>query len=169
MKKKINNPPLEIERKFILKRLPNFDKKVELLEIVQFYIKKDGETVRYRRSSGNRLKYFLTIKEKVSKGIYIEHEKQIQQKQFVIDLSDSVQRKIIEKTRYVYKYKGLKFEVDLYHKMSLITLEVELKDIKQNIDFPDCIKREIIMEVTGKKAFSNYSLAEEHRGKIVIN
>jgi CYTH domain-containing protein len=183
-----NKIPLEIERKFILKKLPLFDKKVELIDIVQFYVGENKQKVRYRRSlkpGGIKLSYFTpsgqevkyttdakgekyhqTIKRAISKGVWEENEKSIQAKQFVVDLSAHIKRKVLFKVRYVYKYKGLKFEVDVYRKLTLVTLEVELDDIKQKIEFPDCIKREILMEVTGRKEFSNYNLAEEHRGKI---
>lgn len=39
--------------------------------------------------------------------------------------------------------------------------DVELDDINQPINIPEIIEKEIIVEVTGKKEFSNYSLSEE--------
>ena len=40
-------------------------------------------------------------------------------------------------------------------------MEVELDDINQEINFPEEIKNNIIMEVTGIKELSNFALAEE--------
>jgi CYTH domain-containing protein len=68
--------------------------------------------------------------------------------------------KEIKKIRHIYEYKNLKFEVDEFEGMSIILCEVELQNFFQPIEFPDYIQRQIIMEVTDFKQFSNYVLAQ---------
>ena len=58
------------------------------------------------------------------------------------------------------KYKKLKFELDVYNEIKLITLEVELSDLKQKIQFPPELDNTIIADVTHVKGFSNLSMAE---------
>jgi len=66
---------------------------------------------------------------------------------------------VIRKTRYVVKYKGFKFEIDAYLDLSLVILEVELPALNHQFKFPDGLFEEIIIEATGMKQFSNFSLA----------
>ena len=65
----------------------------------------------------------------------------------------------IIKTRSVYEHGGLKWEVDEYHDMKLVTLEVELDDINQEITIPEIIEDMMIVEITGQKVFSNENLS----------
>lgn len=151
---------LEIERKFLLKNLPIFaEDKVVKLHIHQVYVDVDGESTRFRatKTDNNKMVYHKCIKREISHGVFSEVESNIEKSEFydMCELSHTY----ISKNRYVYEDNGLKWEVDKYHNIHLITLEVELNDIKQEIIIPMIIQDEIITEVTGIKAFSNFMLS----------
>jgi CYTH domain-containing protein len=161
-KKKIN---LEIERKFLLKNLPEVittnKVKYDVIKIIQFYLKIDGIWQRYRISEGKiNIKYTHTIKHSISLGVFQEDEKEITREEFNDKMAKhSKGARVIQKTRYVVKYKGLKFEIDVYKNLKLVTLEVELPKISHVYETPKFITQEILMELTGMRQFSNFNLA----------
>lgn len=155
---------LEIERRFLLKNIPNFaGKKWTYFEIYQFYVNDNGKRVRYRESIQQNCKpiYYSTQKKLISKGTYEEKEREVSEKIFRKKFKDSKNKTEISKLRYVYQYKGLKFEIDSFDKMRLVVMEIELKDINQTIHFPDFIFKEIILEVTELKELGNFNLSRK--------
>lgn len=152
---------LEIERKFLLKSIPDFgEEKVDTLLIHQIYVKKNGVVTRYRRSRSlvsDEVTFVQCNKKRLSAGVFEEIEKPIIESEF-LSLCKKKHSFII-KTRFVYKKNGLKWEIDKYDGICLITLEVELKSINQKIKIPKIISDKIIVEVTGQKEFSNQSLS----------
>lgn len=167
MSKKNKQPHLEIERKFILKRLPKrvvekYKKGLNVLDIVQYYFFIDNIWQRYRvvQQEGKKTKFIHTIKEAVSPGIYKELENSVKESEF--EKKRKEHRKnyaVIRKTRYVVKHKGLKFEIDVYSDLSLVILEVELPSLNHAFEYPQGLFEEIVIEVTGMKQFSNFNLA----------
>lgn len=152
---------LEIERKFVLKDVPEFlGKEINKIIILQIYIDEGDRITRYRMSqeviSGD-IAYVKCNKKKISDGVFEEIESFISGKDFE-DMLKFPHREII-KTRYVYEEGGLKWEVDKYKGMKLVVMEVELEDIKQKIKIPECIKDYVIADVTGIEGFSNYKLS----------
>lgn len=152
----------EIERRFLLKRLPSGIEFHDMLDIVQYYIKIDDITWRLRLSfslihEGEPQLEFL---HKVFNGTgdFTEVIKEITS----ADVPGLIKQahKVLHKTRYVHKLGDLKFEVDQPLKIDITFLEVELNDINQEFEIPEAIKKEIIMEVTGIKELSNAALAE---------
>ena len=87
-------------------------------------------------------------------------EKEISKQEFIknLGLYKKGARKI-DKIRYVVKHKGLKFEIDVYKDLSLVTLEVELPKIDHVYETPRFISKEILMELTGMRQFSNFNLS----------
>jgi CYTH domain-containing protein len=71
--------------------------------------------------------------------------------EYPIPLSDAEQmlelceQPIIEKTRHVVEFRGLRWEVDEFHGVNrgLIVAEVELDDPDQTVDLPDWIGAEV--------------------------
>ena len=163
----MNKDNLEIERKFLLRNVPKFDRKeVDKFLIHQIYVDEDGKITRFRMTEKFNLKgfepevdrqYFQCVKKPVSTGVFEELENEISQELFreMCHLDHSY----IIKTRYVYEHGGLKWEVDEYHDIKLVIMEVELDDINQEITIPEIIEREVIVEVTGQRVFSNFNLS----------
>ena len=148
----------EIERKFLLKRFPRFEKINNVFQINQWY---HSDGYRYRKQvevPTNEVEIFKTKKINISKGVNQEEETTLTIFEFnELDLSNSLH---INKTRTVIKYKGKKFEIDKYEGINIVILEVELNDIDEKIEFPKYLEREILYEVTGIKEFSNKRLAK---------
>jgi len=154
---------LEIERRFLLKKLPDLTKPHKLFIIKQYYNKTEGGVIRYRESreyANFPNKYEKIIKLKVSKGINNEEDFEIDQLQFFNEIQQIKNLKSIKKHRIVFEENGLKWEVDSFNDLKLIICEVELKSLKQKIQIPEHIQKVLIKEITGEYEFSNYNLAQ---------
>jgi len=150
---------LEIERRWIIKHLPDlkFD---DLLHIKQYYTPHG----RFRKSfNGSAFTYYHTVKKTISPGVNEEIENTITPFEFEAAIRNATS--FITKHRYKYKHDGLVYEFDgMFFEdnkdiPTFWVLEIELKHINQPIDMPDYIKNVIIKEITGDKAFSNFTLS----------
>lgn len=158
---------LEIERKFLLKNIPMLylkKRKHELINIEQYYFFIDGIWERYRVATDKvGVKHIRTIKRHVSPGVCEEGEVEITRDEFEkVRMANSEKRldyKLIQKTRFVIEFKGLKFEIDVYQGMRIVTMEVELPSIDFIYSTPKELQECILMDLTGMKEFSNLSLA----------
>lgn len=151
---------LEIERKYILKNVPQKISWDRVISIKQYYITHFKMQYRLRVVSENGEKeYFQTTKEFVSPGVNFEDEITITRKEFQRLLRPKIS--FLEKTRYIKKVGKLKWEVDEYKDMKLVTAEIELPDLAHPFHTPNFIKKELITEVTAIKEFSNKNLAKK--------
>jgi len=151
---------MEIERKWLMGMLPDRYKSKYALEIVQTYGVDEFGPFRLRMQYGedHPTQFFVTRKKFVKTGVFHEVELEMTMDEFDEALPRCTTK--ISKTRFVYEESSLKFEVDVYRDLTLITMEVELADIAQVIDIPDYILKCIIAEVTGDPHFSNRALSE---------
>ncbi len=157
---------LEIERKFLLKSLPDI-KADQVVEIEQFYFKNDKgiwERARSWFSSNGDKKYIHTVKKSVSKSVNIEDEHDLTFKQFISFKNKCYKTpddsKYIKKTRYIYKDGSLKWEIDEFNNdYKLIIAEIEIPRQDYEVIIPDYLKDLVLIEVTGMKPFSNRSLS----------
>lgn len=150
----MNNNNIEIERRFILRnkpaQLPN--------EEYQIFQKYSANGWRYRQqANSNEVRYYKTRKTAISSGVNTEEEYDITQHEFLNDCGTPI--KAISKTRSVFHHEGLRFEVDTFHHIHLVIMEVELNDIDQQFSFPDFLNNLKIYEITGIREFSNSALA----------
>lgn len=167
---------LEIERKFLLKSMPDINPD-EIVRIEQWYWKnKNGIWERARtwfsNTDGNR--WIHTIKKTISKGVNLEDEKDITEEEFnefvkICELNKSNSR-YISKERHVYKDGNLKWEVDKFNNgYNLVVAEIEIPKKNFNIKFPNYIKEYILLEVTGMKQFSNRNLSLKLNKVLIYN
>ena len=152
---------LETERKFLLKNLPK-GLKYSVLKIYQFYLP-DGSRIRETIDSESNFpfpihKYELTNKKKLRQGVYEEDEKIISKEKFNKLRSKTISS--IYKTRHVYKTDKIKWEIDTFDNLLLITAEIELPHLYSGFKMPKQISAELIMEVTEFPQFTNKSLAQ---------
>lgn len=124
----MNNNNIEIEKKFLLKYLPenldNYDRK----EFSQAYISRKP-TIRIRKEDDE---YFLTVKGKGSTK-RIEYNLEIGKEEYE-NLLKKTDGNIVNKTRYFIPIENdLIAELDVYHDnlVGLFTVEVEFNDEKQ--------------------------------------
>jgi CYTH domain-containing protein len=146
----------EIERKFLLKRVPPGLKKFPHQVIEQGYlaVERGGVQVRLRRKGLLRT---LTFK-RGTKGAREEREIGLSAEQFDMLWPATAGRRLT-KVRYEVPWKTHTIEIDIYrgrHK-GLVVAEVEFDDMRSCAAFkpPDWIGR----EVTGKSKYSNVVLA----------
>lgn len=156
---------IEIERKFLLKSLPE-QKPSEIIKVKQWYLKIGGiwERVRSMDSSIGTKKWVHTVKTKISDMSSEEAEREISKKEFNHFVKKcrmiGENSRFIAKERHIYPHGGLKWEVDLFrHKCHIIIAEVEIPSEDYPLCIPEFIERKKLMEVTGMKQFSNKSLS----------
>lgn len=165
------NMKIEIERKFLLKAVPDKEPS-EIIEILQWYFKNtDGIWERARSCySDEKGFYFIhTIKKNISPGVNQEDEKNITSNEFnefVQKCKTSPDSRYISKERRVYKVDGLKWEVDVFNNgHHLVVAEIELPSLDFEIVMPKFIKDRLLLEVTGLKQFGNRNLSNKYLKK----
>ena len=163
MKTEIRTINKEIERKYLLKDLPEIDYS-EILLIDQFYIEeKDGKIYRIRfnyKLENNKLINIEYIhKEKIGFGENNEYHYDIDEETALELIKNSI--KFMVKIRSIYIENNLKYEIDFMIKNNLLLLEIELPSIDYEFEIPEKIKEQIIQEVTGDTNYDNFNLANE--------
>lgn len=161
---------LEIERKFLIE-LPDADffaaqNSLRTRRIIQTYLKEKEKLVERRIrliTEDGKTSYFYTEKMNKSGFTRLEDEREITECDYIRLEGESYSR--LEKTRYSFPFAGHVIEIDVYPfeyggvgLSGRAVMEVELKDEREEIIFPERIK--IIRELTGTREFSNKSLAK---------
>ena len=148
----------EIERKFLIKRLPLEMLRLRHFQIAQGYLANEpgGRHVRLRKK---RKTAFLTFK--VGRAAAREErEIRLSPKQFATLWPATAGRRL-RKTRYEIPWKNLKIEIDTYHGRNhgLMVAEVEFPSHASCHQFKP--PRWFGREITGGKRYSNVRLARE--------
>jgi CYTH domain-containing protein len=160
----------ELERKFLLKSLPNI-KCTKELKIYQYYLNSEPLVAkRIRRSiCGDVVNYYYT--EKIYDTTNSEHTEEIEKIISVTEFNKLKNKAIslIKKTRRLYNDGTKDWEIDIFDDMSLIIAEIEFianglnvhnKSYElNNYKIPNFINEVLIMEVSNMKEFSNKELA----------
>ena len=131
-----------IERKFLVKT-DSWRGQDQGKRYRQGYLSTVKERTVRVRTAGE--KGFLTIKGVTVGASRPEYEYEIPASDANQILDQLCQQPLIEKTRYRISYAGLVWEVDEFEgeNRGLITAEVELKDEKQVVSFPEWVGREV--------------------------
>jgi adenylate cyclase len=154
----MKNPHFEIERKFLIERLPRTLRRYPHKEISQGYLAvgRDKSHVRLRRAGRTCT---LTFKRGPGHGRE-EREIELTPAQFAI-LWPATAGSRLTKTRYYVPWKKLMIEIDIHRgsNKGLIVAEVEFPDSATRDSFrvPDWLGE----EVTGASRFSNVRLARD--------
>jgi len=158
---------LEIERKFLLKALPDINP-TEIIKIDQYYLKNSSgiwERARSWKSNINGVKYIHTIKKSVSKGVNLEDECLMTESDFFKfkkDCLNSKDSKFLSKERWIYPDGELVWEVDKFiNDHYIIIAEVEIPTKRYKVNIPEFISSKLLLEVTELKQFSNRSLSNK--------
>jgi CYTH domain-containing protein len=160
---------LEIEKKFLLKALPD-KKPIESIHINQWYMKNESGIWERARSCYSDKKgfYFIhTIKTYVSEGINMEDEHRMtvdEFNKFVKKCKKSSEARYISKERLIYPHHkdGLYWEIDLFRNgHHLVVAEIELPNKEYQVELPDFINKKMLLDVTGLSQFSNKNLSNK--------
>lgn len=157
---------LEIERRFLAKldTLPSLNW-VSVTGIQQGYLA-NGVRIRHATDLFDDTQVgYITVKHNIDHGTNKEYE-------YEIPASDALEmlelcKYSLKKTRFVNEYKGKHFEVDVFKDSlkGLCIVEIELPDIDAYVELPNYLGPEI----TGKRIFSNYSLASTPDREYILN
>ena len=148
--------PLEIERKFLVRKLPADLENLPHAEIAQGYLVSldDGLQVRLRKAGA---RYSLTYKRGMG-NVREEREVALTAEQFNA-LWPATEGKRLSKTRYEIPFGEHVVEIDVYHEKheGLVVAEVEFDDegVAKNFQPPDWLGD----DVTGDPRYSNQLLA----------
>jgi adenylate cyclase len=150
----------EIERKFLVKRLPAQLKKARRQAIAQGYLatEQDDRHVRVRKKGSDASLTFKVVHGDGS--LREEREIKLTPKQFAVLWPGTAGRRL-QKVRYEISWRGALIEIDVYRgrNQGLIVAEVEFPSRAACRKFkpPGWFGR----EVTGEKRYSNIALAIE--------
>ena len=148
--------PQEIERKFLVKSLPENLDQYPHKDIVQGYlaITEDGTEVRLRQKGK---KYFQTVKSGSGKTRF-ESEVEITEEQFN-SLWEATRGKRVKKTRYEIPHESGTIELDVYHGdlNGLLSVEMEFSNEEDSNRF--IVPKWLSEEVTDDKRYKNQNLA----------
>ncbi|MHC4275537.1 MAG: CYTH domain-containing protein [Planctomycetota bacterium] len=149
--------PLEIERKFLLDRLPALPDRAEPYRMEQGYLA-DGPG-RLRRAVGPDGAPVCTLTVKTGLGLVRrEDERTISEQEFRKHWPRTAGRRLT-KTRYRIEQDGLVWEIDRYDGLDLVLAEVELPSADTEITVPDWLQPHVVREVTDEPQFQNYEIA----------
>lgn len=162
----------ELERKFLLKRLPVSIFKQDAIvvsDISQYYDKDKINRVRKQKTTSTIdpvYDYTHTKKTFIKPGMFKELENDITREEYLTYLEDYPH--YIRKTRYQCIIDGYNWFIDVYRDFDLVLAEVEIltnetsliksKKELDELELPKVIQKELIIEVTNFKEFSNTSL-----------
>jgi len=143
----------EIERKFLVKSLDFLKKTRGILYIQSYPCTRPGPKVRVR-IAGKR--GFLTLKGKSIGRMRDEYEYEIPLIDAQEMLEEFCMKPAIKKVRYLKKFKGFTWEIDVFQGQNsgLVVAEIELDDENSKFTRPKWLGKEI----TNDKRYSNSKL-----------
>lgn len=153
---------MEIERKFLVKSLPDNLESYPHAELSQAYIASHGTTVRIRKADD---RYLLTIKKKPAPSedskaaiVNVEIEEEIPKDLFE-RLAAHVETPFLTKTRYRIPCGKHVAELDIYHGVleGLKTVEIEYASVEKAQDTP--VPSWFGRDVSNDRRYRNSSLS----------
>jgi CHAD domain-containing protein/CYTH domain-containing protein len=150
---------MEIERKFLLKRLPETMPGAQSLEIEQGYLPGERLVERLRSVQvGERRMYYRTIK--VGSGLVRSELEE--------ETSDDIFRKMwpltrgkrLTKRRHRVPDGEFTWEIDEFTDRNLVLAEVELPEADTEVEIPEWLQPYVEREVTGEVDYLNWTLAK---------
>ena len=151
-------PPMEIERKYLLRALPPRVHDLPFDDVEQGWLPGERLRERVRRvRSGITERYFRTVK--LGAGVArVELEEET-----TADLWSALwpltARRRIAKRRYYVREGDLTWEIDDFAGRTLVVAEIELPDAAIVPAVPEWLAPYVVREVTDEPAFTNHALA----------
>lgn len=154
-----SNASVEIERKYLLRALPDRVRSAPSIEIDQGYIPgtQIGERIR-RSKSADGTRYYRTLKAGSGvQRIEIEEETTLEFFEAVWPLTRGAR---VAKRRYLVPDHAVVWEIDEFLDRSGLWLaEVELERVDQAVTIPDWLAPVLDREVTDEPSYTNRALA----------
>ena len=155
----MSNDNREIERKYLLRKLPTWVAGAPSFEIDQGYLPGQRINERVRRSRGaGGVRYYRTIKS--GSGIVRSEIEEETTELFFLTVWPLTRGRRVRKRRYVVQEGGVAWEIDEFlDRDGLWLAEVELETVDQVVQPPEWLREVIEREVTDDPAYINYALA----------
>ena len=150
---------IEIERKYLLRALPEMPAPSDVLAIDQGYLPGDKLVERLRRqeSRSGAVSYFRTVK--IGSGVErteIEDETDARVFDHLWVLTEG---RRLTKRRYLVAAGSRTWEIDEFTDRELVLAEIELDRADEHVDIPAWLRPVLVREVTDDGAYTNRSLA----------
>jgi CHAD domain-containing protein/CYTH domain-containing protein len=151
-------PDVEVERKYLLKRLPRMPAGAVKKEVEQGWIPGARLLERVRRvREGGTERYYRTVK--LGSGVArLEMEEETTRDVF-LRLWALTRGRRVRKTRWAVPDGAVTWEVDRFRGRRLVLAEVELERPDAPVRFPPWLARLVVREVTDEPDYVNYNLA----------
>lgn len=151
--------PQEIERKYLLRALPEQTKDASVQLLEQGYLPGEQLRERLRRVTENGVQsWFRSVK--LGRGLArIEIEEETTREVFT-KLWALTRGRRVKKRRYRIEDNGHVWEIDEFLDRSLFLAEVELDSLEDRAEVPDWLSPFVIREVTEESGFVNANLAK---------
>lgn len=150
---------VEIERKYLLKRLPGFPAPMEVLEIDQGYLPGTRllERLRKQVARDGATRYFRTVK--LGAGVErLELEDETDAKTFEHLWLLTEGRRLRKRRHRVAADQGV-WEIDEFTDRDLVLAEIEIPSADTRIAMPDWLTPALVREVTDEPEYTNRNLA----------
>lgn len=150
---------LEIERKYLLRRLPEIPPGAEVLEVAQGWLpgKRIRERVRRVRSAAGT-KYVRTLK--FGLGVTRGEVEEPTTLEVFLPLWELTKDCRVRKRRYRVREGDLVWEIDEFLDRELSLAEVELPNAEVQPALPDWLEAFVVRDVTDDKRYTNLQLAK---------
>jgi CHAD domain-containing protein/CYTH domain-containing protein len=154
----LHKDDVEVERKYLLSRMPEMPAGVEVVEIDQGYVpgQRMHERVRRVRREGS-IQYYRTVK--LGKGVQrFELEEETTREVFE-GLWKLAEGRRVEKRRFIVAEGDVTWVVDQFLDRELVLAEAELQSADQKPAYPAWLAPVVVEEVTDRLEYTNLSLA----------
>jgi len=156
--------PIEIERKYLLRDVPDFPDGMQVIRIEQGYLRtdeNDSHVGRVRRSTFDDGR--VVCKHTVKRGFGLvreETERELTDEQFA-DFWPHTEGRRLTKTRHVLTIGEVVWMIDVFDQMDLVIAEAEVPTVDTPSPAPDWLEPLIVREVTEDLAYTNANLARQ--------
>jgi CHAD domain-containing protein/CYTH domain-containing protein len=153
-------PDTEIERKYLLKRMPAIKHlPVRIQELDQGYLPGDRLAERIRRvREGGEVKYYRTVK--LGRGLTRTEVEEETTAYIFRKMWPLTRGKRVRKRRYKVSEGGFTWEIDRFRDRRLVLAEVELPSEDVDPPLPRWLQRELVRDVTDEGEYANINLAK---------
>lgn len=154
----LGGAPEEIERKYLLKALPDSAKKTSPAVVEQGYLpgKQLVERVRRVKQSGST-RFYRTVK--IGTGL-VRTELEEETTRAVFDrMWPLTKGRRLKKRRHRVREGEVVWEIDDFADRKLVLAEIEMKDKDQDVDIPKWLRPHVVRDVTDEDEYQNVKLA----------
>jgi CHAD domain-containing protein/CYTH domain-containing protein len=154
---------MEIERKYLLRFVPEIARDGRRLDIAQGYVPGSKLHERIRRvsvhhgSGRKEVRFYRTVK--LGEGVARTELEEETTEAIFLTMWPLTKRHRLRKRRFEVDVDGQTWEIDEFRNRDLVLAEIELDSEDEQVTFPDWLEPAVQREVTGEPEFQNINLA----------